>query len=227
MIDVRIYLLPYTLMKSHLSTLSLLTLLLTTPLANAQQPTTEFDYISGGFQYTGLSHEFTSSHYFHHDKEGTTVADSMAGAYLKGSWNFTHRLYVTGKIELSKRNQFSLTHQNAGVGFYQPITPSLALFTTLGVAHFELEQGEVFGHKSKEYSESGASGEIGLRYTPFEIWLLEPSYRTDQLKDTFREYRLGNVFNVSNSMKIEANFSYSTIDKYSMTSYQVGVRYTF
>ncbi|MDV5167749.1 hypothetical protein [Photobacterium rosenbergii] len=214
-------------MNIHLRAFSIFILVLTAPLAHSKQPATEFDYISGGFQYTGLSHEFTSSHYFHHDTEGTTVADSMAGAYLKGSWNFTHRLYVTGKIELSKRNQFSLSQYNAGVGFYQPLSPSLALFTTLGVALFELEQGEVLGHKSKEYSESGASGEIGLRYTPFEVWLLEPSYRTDQLKDTFRVYRLSNVFNVSNNMKIEANFSYSTIDKYSMTSYQVGVRYTF
>ncbi|MBC7006479.1 autotransporter outer membrane beta-barrel domain-containing protein [Photobacterium sp. BZF1] len=214
-------------MKIQLSSLALFSLLLTSPLAYSQQPATEFDYISGGFQYTVLSDEFTSSHYFYNDKEKTSVADSMAGAYLKGSWNFTHRLYVAGKVELSKRNQFSLSHHNVGIGFYQPVSQAVSLFTTLGIANLELKQGEVFDHKKQKYSESGASVEVGLRYTPFDIWLVEPSFRTDQFEHTFNEYRLGNVFNVSNNMKIEANFSYSTIDKFSTTNYQLGVRYTF
>ncbi|MGR5062951.1 hypothetical protein [Photobacterium sp. DNB22_13_2] len=214
-------------MKNIQRTLPVLAFILSSSLANAQVATTDFDYISGGFHYTHLSHEFTSSHYFHNETQGETIADSMAGAFLKGSWNFTHRLYITGRVELSKRNQVSLAHQMAGIGFYQPLSKSLSFFTTLGVTHLNLEQGENTGHKNQHYSESGASAEAGLRFSPCDNWIVEPSFRTDQLKHTLNEYRIGNIFNVSNNMNIEANFSYSTIEKYSMSSYQLGVRYAF
>lgn len=214
-------------MKTTLLTLPVLTIILGSSLAHAQLSTSEFDYISGGFQYTHLSHEFTSSHYFDNDTQKYTIADSMAGAYLKGSWNFTHRLYVSGKMELSKRNQMSLTHQMAGVGFYQPLNQSLSFYTTLGVAHLNLEQSESISHQKRQYNESGASAEVGVRFIPLDNWMIEPSYRIDQLEDNFSEFRVGNVFSVSNNMNIEANFSYSTIDKYSMANYQLGVRYVF
>ncbi|AJR06053.1 hypothetical protein C9J03_06660 [Photobacterium gaetbulicola] len=214
-------------MNNILTRLSVLTLILSPTLAQAQTSTTEFDYISGGFQYTALSHEFTTSHYFYDNTHGTTVADSMAGAYLKGSWNFAHRLYVAGKVELSKRNQVSLTHQIAGIGFYQPFSPSLSLFSTVGIANLNLKQGESIGNKDKKYSDSGAGADIGLRLLLLDNWMIEPSFRFEQLDEKYNEYRVGNVFNVSNNMKIEANFSYATIDKYSMTNYQLGIRYAF
>lgn len=227
MIDGKIYYLPNIPMKTHLPSLSIIALLLTSPIAHSEQASTEFDYISGGFQYTGLSHEFTSSHYLEDGKEGANTADSLAGAYVNASWNFTHRLYLIGEANLSKRNQFHLSHHNAGVGFYQPVSPSLTLFATLGIAHIELKQSEGIEHKNLQYSDSGTSAAVGLRYAPVDMWLVEPSFRTDQFNNKFSEYRLGNVFNVSNNMKIEANFSYSKIDKYTMSSYQLGVRYTY
>ncbi|WP_052260914.1 hypothetical protein [Photobacterium gaetbulicola] len=214
-------------MKNTLTSLSLLTVILSPSLAHAQTSANEFDYISGGFQYTALSHEFTTSHYFYNETHGTTVANSMAGAYLKGSWNFAHRLYVAGKVELSKRNQVSLTHQMAGIGFYQPFSPSLSLFSTVGLANLNLKQGESIGHIDRKYSDSGASADVGLRLLLLDNWMIEPSFRFEQLEEHYNEYRLGNVFNVSNNMKIEANFTYATIDKYSMANYQLGIRYVF
>ena len=214
-------------MNTMTRTLALLALILSPLYAGASNIATQHSYIGGGLQYSHMSHEFTSGHYSSDNNEQALTASNMAGAYLNGSWNFTHQLYLMGKIELSKRNQMSIAHHMAALGYFQPVTDSLSLFTALGVSQLNLKQDGIISHPDKSHQDSGLGTELGVRLAASENWLIEPAFRLEKLGDDYKEYRLGNVFSVSNHMNLEANLTHATIAGYSMTNYQVGIRYTF
>lgn len=204
---------------------------LTVQAQTAINTNNSFSYLSSGLQYTALQNEVISSAYSYDDGYEAKSTDSLAGIYLRGSWNFADNLFVELRYDVTLRDTLTLSHNMLGIGYYQPILDGLAFYGLAGGARTKLEHeilnNEQSGLVKVNQKDNGFTGELGARVAFTDAWSIEPALRVAHYDQTLREVRLGNIVQVSKQMSLELNTQQRSIGDYEETNYQMGARYTF
>lgn len=203
-------------------------LLITAFSAQAENPTQNFNFVSGGLQISDYNHDLVSSA----NAWGETTTDDTAGIYLRGSWNFTDQVFVEARSEGTVDNDLTISHSLLGLGYYQPVNDKMTVYGLAGISHTEAELdihywGFSNAHSSVSDDDSGLTGEIGARYQVMRNWTIEPAVRLAAYDDTMHELRLGNNIQLTRHFSVEANLQHRDFDELKETSYQLGARYSF
>ncbi|MCW8329995.1 porin family protein [Photobacterium sp. SDRW27] len=217
-----------------LSLITLCALIVAAPFSQAQissNTTNSFSYIAGGLQYTSLENKVVSSVYFDSDSYHQKSADSLAGLYFRGSWNFSDNLFAEFRSDVTTREALTLTHGLFGVGYFQPINDAFTLYGLAGLSGSNAER-DVLNHGQDglvkvNREDNGLTGEVGARIRLTNSWSIEPALRVADYNESLQELRLGNNIKVSNYMSIELNAQKRTVAEYDEVNYQMGARYTF
>ena len=200
--------------------------------ANAQEPMTQnFDYISGGFQYSKFSENLPSSVNITGINSGYyTTTDDAAGLYLRGSWNFADNFFVEMRGDAAAADDMVFSNGLLGLGYFMPMNDDLTVYGLAGYANsrLDLDVNTPFGkiNNAKE-EQSGFTGEIGARYQVMDRWTVEPAVRFAAYDDTMYELRLGNNIKMTEHVSLEANLSRNDYDAFAETNFQLGARYSF
>ncbi|MDV5168504.1 outer membrane beta-barrel protein [Photobacterium rosenbergii] len=199
--------------------------------ANAQEPMTQnFDYISGGLQYSKFSNDVISSVNVHNSGfVSGTATDDAAGLYLRGSWNFTDNFFLEMRGDAAAADDMVFSNGLMGVGYYMPIQDDLTVYGLAGFANYryDLDVNTPIGTIGGNHSDSGFTGELGARYQVMDKWMIEPAVRFAAFDDTMYELRLGNNIQITDHVSLEANLSRLDFDANKETNFQLGARYSF
>ena len=198
--------------------------------AAAQEPMTQnFDYISGGFQYSKFSEDMLSSVNIYGLGGSVTTSDAAAGLYLRGSWNFTDNFVAEMRGDAAGVDDMVFSNGLLGLGYYMPMDDTLTVYGLAGFANtrYDLDVNTLVGTYGGNETQSGFTGEIGARYQVMDRWTIEPAVRFAAYDDTMYELRLGNNVQVSEHVSVEANLSRNDYDAFAETNFQLGARYSF
>ncbi|WP_115718486.1 outer membrane beta-barrel protein [Gallaecimonas mangrovi] len=198
------------------------------PLALADT-NTGFDYLAGGLQYSHLNPQGTSNPYF-----GQDVANSdqnLYGAYYQGAWNFTGNWFVKTEGDYGAKANDDYFQSYTGLGYVWHVNDRLRLFASVGVASYNAtHQLDSLPNNTSiqlQGDDTGASAEVGFRYKVNEIWRVQPVYRYSDFGTPEQEYRIDNIFQISDHWALEGNLRYRHWGDLDESSVQIGVRYSF
>ncbi|MCG7498338.1 porin family protein [Vibrio sp. Of7-15] len=182
-----------------------------------------YNYISGGLQLSNTDKELQTS------STHVSAEDQFGGLYLRGSWNFTDSLFVELRTDVVTKDDLTLGHDLLGLGYFYSLNDTTSVYGLVGISTLTKEYHvRAFGHDIKlSDSDSALSGEIGLRHQITNNWTIEPAIRTAGHDESLIELRLGNTYQVSDAISIEANLQQRDHDFLKETDFQLGMRYSF
>ncbi|MGF1704160.1 porin family protein [Photobacterium makurazakiensis] len=191
--------------------------------------TQNFDYISGGFQYSSFNEDLVSEANVNMNGLSGKTTDSAAGLYLRGSWNFTDNFFFEFRGDAAAADDMVFSNGLLGLGYFMPMSESFTVYGLAGYANsrYDLDVNTFIGTIGGSEEQSGLTAEIGARYQVMDRWTIEPAVRMAAYDDTMYELRLGNNVKVSEHMSIEANLSRNDYDAFAETNFQLGARYSF
>ena len=213
-------------------------LLITTPVliatafnANAapsKSPTQNFSYLSGGLQVS----KFNDKLFTEVDSADHSPSDTMTGAHLRGSWNFTDNFFLETRGDAVSKNDLTISTGLLGLGYFYPVNDAFTVYGLLGGSSAEAEINLV-SNRNINYKETGFTGEVGARYQVMSNWTVESAVRVANYDDNMYEYRLGNIVGLTERVSLEGNLvhrdynSDKADDGIKEIAYQFGVRYSF
>lgn len=182
-----------------------------------------YSYISGGLQLSNTDKEL------HTSSTSSSLEDQFGGLYLRGSWNFTDSLFVELRTDVVTKDDLTIGHDLLGLGYFYSLNETTSVYGLVGVSTLTEEYHlRTSGYNIKiSDSDSALSGEIGLRHQITNNWTIEPAIRTAGHDESLIELRLGNTFQVTDAVSIEANLQQRDHDVLKETDFQVGMRYSF
>ncbi|EFP97513.1 outer membrane beta-barrel protein [Vibrio caribbeanicus] len=213
-------------------------LLITTPVliatafnasaASSKSSTQNFSYLSGGLQVSKYNHKLPTEV----NSADHSPSDTMTGAYLRGSWNFTDNFFLETRGDAVSKNDLTISTGLLGLGYFYPVNDAFTVYGLLGGSSAEVELN-LISNGNINYRETGFTGEVGARYQVMSLWTIEPAVRMANYDDNMYEYRLGNIVGLNEHVSLEGNLVHRnyTSDRANNglkeTAYQFGVRYSF
>ena len=196
--------------------------------APSKSSTQNFSYLSGGLQVSKYNHKLPTEL----DSVDHSPSDTMTGAYLRGSWNFTDNFFLETRGDAVSKNDLTISTGLLGLGYFYPVNDSFTVYGLLGGSSAEVELN-LISNGNVNYRETGFTGEVGARYQVMSQWTIEPAVRMASYDDNMYEYRLGNIVGLNEHVSLEGNLVHRNYtsdranDGLKETAYQFCVRYSF
>lgn len=181
-----------------------------------------YNYVSAGLQVSNIEYKTPN--------EVVSTEKQFGGGYARLSFTMDNLLFDL-RSDIYITEVLTITQYSFSMGYFLPLNDVFSVYGLGGSSteEFKYHHVRIFGGEDVEYndSENALSAEAGFRYKITEKWTIEPAIRTALYEDNLLELRVGNAYQISESVSIEANFQQREQDKLKEMDFQFGVRLRF